>query len=339
MSTKKYILSICLLLFAGGLLAYFVYGYYTPREPVRVLLGGDIYAGNRIKEDLTEKGPAYFVGPLAEITKNADLHLANLESPITRFDTTTVKKRYLLSSAPEVAGTVLSSLGVDGVSLANNHIMDYGPLGLLHTFEYLNKAGIKYAGAGANREHAERAAVFERRGRKIALLAFSNTFPRSFWSEERKHGTAFGALGRVKKRVEEESAISDHLIVSFHWGSEKDTIPQTYQRNLARAAIDAGADVVFGHHPHVLQPVEKYRGKYIFYSLGNYFFTTKTNNVQYGLLVDLTLGDSPASPKYHLININNFQVNYRPHLVRTFEEPHLLAAYIKENGSLRLARK
>ncbi len=309
-------------------------------EPVRILLGGDVYPGNRIEERLQNKGVEDFTANILPVRQEVDLHFANLETPVTNRNTTTVKKTFLFKSQPQIALPILKSLGVDGVSIANNHIMDYGPEGLRETKQHLDSVNIGYTGAGKNREKAEKPVFFEANNQTVALLAFSNTFPRSFWAGEDKPGTAFGAAGRVRDAVKETSEKADFTLVSFHWGAELDTTPQKYQKNLARSSIDAGADVVFGHHPHVIQPVEKYNGGVIYYSLGNYLFTTLTDNIRYGLLAEVTLepGTKPST-RYHLLNVNNYEVNYSPYVVQKFDAGNKLVRYLDKNYGLRLVIK
>ncbi|MGM0381821.1 MAG: CapA family protein [bacterium] len=339
---KKYILPMIFLFGLCLVAAVFIF-YFSPaiekgERSVTLLLGGDIYPGNRIKKRLKSKGAHSFTAKINKIKSNIDLHFANLEPPITSRDTTAVEKTYLFRSSPEVALPLLESLAVDGVSLANNHILDYGLSALEETRRHLESIDIGYSGAGKNREIAEKPHYFEVKGYKVALISFSNTYPRSFWADKNKPGTAFGEFDRVKEAVERTSDRADMTVISFHWGSELDTAPQKYQRRLARASIDAGADVVFGHHPHVIQPVEKYKDGIIYYSLGNYLFTTLSDNIQYGLLaeVKLTPGEKPET-RFHLLNVNNYQVNYTPAVARVFNTSTVLARYLNKNYNLRLA--
>jgi poly-gamma-glutamate synthesis protein (capsule biosynthesis protein) len=111
-------------------------------------------------------------------------------------------------------------------------------------------------------------------------------------------------------------------MVSFHWGEESERTTQEYQRQLARLSVRAGADVVFGHHPHTLQSVEQYREGLIFYSLGNYFFTTLSRDVQYGLLAEVNFPTQSSPPSYtlHLMHVNNYKVHYRPRHAGSFQE-------------------
>lgn len=299
------------------------------RAAVRLLLGGDVHTGERLRSRIRRSGAGWFSSPLSGVTRDVDLHLANLEGPISTRDTSPLDKQYLLRNPPRIAVPVLKSLGVDGVSLANNHIMDYQTEGLRRTLRVLERAGIEYAGAGLNQRQAEQPVLFRRHGQLIGFLSFSNTLPESFWADGRKPGAAFGHFQRMSRRVSEVSDRTDFTVVSFHWGVELDTRPQNYQVSLARQAVRSGADVVFGHHAHTLLPVERYRGGLIFYGLGNYLFTSLSHDVGYGLLAEVTLrGRRAPGYRLHLINVNNYQVDYRPQPIGQYEDPHRLARFL-----------
>lgn len=337
MKRKLYLLLVLALLFVLLPAVYFYFSSPVRRNEINVLLGGDIYCGDRVLSDFATRGIKPFVRDFQEIADRADLHLANLEAPITTVEQPELEKIYQLRTTPEGIRWLLAELKVDGLSLANNHILDYGPRGLLSTMRVLNQANIKSAGAGANRSFAEQPVYFHRQGKKIAFLSFSNTFPRDFWADQDKMGTAFGAKNRVRKRVKESARRADYLIVSFHWGSELDTQPKKYQRRLAHQSINHGADVVFGHHPHKIQPVERYKEGIIFYSLGNYFFTTRTHEPQFGLLPEVTLASGKVEDvQLNLFNVDNYQVNYRPQLVHSFPSFPRLAAYLNRKETFRI---
>ena len=288
-------------------------------ESLSVLMGGDVFFDERVADLVDAHGASYLVEDVISELEPVDLKLVNLEAPIVGDADKWLDKQHHLKQKPDLTLPLLKELGVDGVSLANNHILDYGVEGLFSTVSWLEQAGIKYAGAGPTRELAERPVFFERKSRKLAFLAFSNTYPSDFWASEETVGTAFGKQDRVEQQVAAAAETADHVIVSFHWGRELNKQPRSYQKDLGRASIEAGADVVFGHHPHVLQPVEKHEDGIIFYSLGNYFFTTLTDNVQYGLLPRVKLSDTKVEvTDYHLINVNNYQVDYRTQVVETF---------------------
>ena len=237
---------------------------------LHIFLGGDVMLDNWVEERFL-RGERGF-GSRLNIPDSA-LFLVNLEGPFGR-DGKKADKEFTFLVDPSLV-EILREMKVDGVTLANNHMMDYGPEALYETMKVLKKEGIKFCGAGSNLDEALKPAIFEMGNEKVALLSFSNTFPESFYAGKDKPGTAQGSYANVRKGIElakEEGA--SLIIVAFHWGGEKLDTAKAYQRHLARYAIDMGADVVFGHHPHVLQPVEIYKNRVIAYSLGNLLFSS-----------------------------------------------------------------
>jgi poly-gamma-glutamate synthesis protein (capsule biosynthesis protein) len=229
---------------------------------------------------------------IAPTVRRADLAFANLEIPLTTARTPTVRKtkaeikrrdQFVLKADP-LHAPFFSRAGFDVVSLANNHAMDYGPAGLEQTRALMDGQGVAYAGAGATESEAMRPTYRTlpdgTRVGLVSAMAFMTTaalwkitpatptqpgvnafaFNGNLGKETRAKLGAY--LSRAKKRC-------DVLVVAVHWGTERKTLPNPYQVNLGRALVDAGADVVWGHHPHVLQGAELYRGKPILYSMGN----------------------------------------------------------------------
>ena len=160
------------------------------------------------------------------------------------------------------------------MTLANNHAMDYGTDALLDTCSTLDGAGILRVGAGHSLDEAKQPATMEVKGRKIGFIGASRVIPEGSWNATKtKPGllTTYDpavCLEEIRKAREE----CDLVVVYVHWGIERDELPQEYQRSLGKQYIDAGADLVIGSHPHVLQGLEYYKGKPIVYSLGNFVF-------------------------------------------------------------------
>lgn len=229
---------------------------------------------------------------IAPVLKSASVAIVNLEVPLTSINAPTprktaadikAKRQFVLrASTGHVAD--MREAGIDIVSLANNHIMDHGAGGLAESRSVLEAAGIRFAGAGANLASAKRPALFQvRNGPKVALISFlSFMSDTSNWkctpATDKSPGLAALVFGGsvdkddrevIVRHVSRAKVAGEFVAVAIHWGIEKTTIPTPYQVSLGRAFIDAGADVVLGHHPHVLQGAELYRGKPIFYSLGN----------------------------------------------------------------------
>ncbi len=173
----------------------------------------------------------------------------------------------------------MKDAGVEVVSLANNHSLDYGYQGLKDTLRYLKEGDIKTVGAGVNKEEAMKAVIIDKEGIKIGILGFSRVVPDvGWWANSNRPGLVGaydGQLPGALKMIEELKAKVDILIVSVHWGKELQEYPRIEETLAAKKMIDMGADVIAGHHAHVLQGIEIYKGRPIFYGLGNFVFGSK----------------------------------------------------------------
>ncbi|KUP22020.1 hypothetical protein AWJ19_21175 [Paenibacillus sp. DMB5] len=243
-------------------------------QTVTLNFAGDVIFAGKVAELLQKQGYNYSYSALDGIFKKDDLTVVNLETPITTGGVGAADKQFVFKGAPE-ALDALKSAGVDAVNLANNHTLDQGEQGLLDTLNHLNTRGIPYVGAGKNSKEAYTAQYFERNGIKIALLGFTRVIPRSDWAA----GAAKPGLASVYDSTEALKTISavkkkaDIVVVVVHWGKERMEQYDSTQQTLGRSFIDAGADLVIGGHPHVLQGIEPYQGKWIAYSTGNFIFT------------------------------------------------------------------
>ena len=201
--------------------------------------------------------PGYFLANVREIFEGDDLTIVNLEGPLTTSGER-AEKQFSFHGDPSYI-QILSGSSVEACNLANNHSKDYGEQGYQDTIAAAEQAGILSFGY-------ERTAVFETSGIRIGLVGVYELAKGMECQED---------MSAAIQKLESEGV--DLLIVSFHWGSEKENYPDETQKALAHAAVDQGADLVIGHHPHVLQGIEKYQGKYIVYSLGNFCFGGNKN--------------------------------------------------------------
>ncbi|MPZ99378.1 MAG: hypothetical protein GEU80_08595 [Dehalococcoidia bacterium] len=239
----------------------------VPRS-VTLAAVGDLMLDRDVEALMLEHGAGYpfeRVLPLLE----ADLLVGNLEGTFTeRWEG--LDKFYTFNTAPELADG-LALAGFDGVSLANNHATDYGVEGLRDTLETLEAADVGVFGAGAGRDSAEAPLLLEANGLTVALLGFSD-IDETIFADDASMGVAKAEVEAIGERVEQARSQADFVVVMLHAGTEYVREPTSRQRELARSAIDAGAGVVVGHHPHVVQPWERYRDGIILYSLGNFVF-------------------------------------------------------------------
>lgn len=242
-----------------------------------ILFSGDVLLSDHVLNAYSRAGGISGVldqGYLSAI-QSADYFAVNEEFPFSSRGTQASDKQYTFRLAPEKV-SLFKEMGIDAVTLANNHALDYGTDALLDTCEILDQADILHTGAGKDLDTAKQPVLFEKNGQRVALIGATRVIPKADWAATKGHP---GMLSSYEVSVEpllaqiaECHASGDKVVVLIHWGIERDEMPQEYQRALARRYIDAGADLVIGSHPHVLQGIEYYKGKPIFYSLGNFVF-------------------------------------------------------------------
>ncbi len=210
---------------------------------------------------------------IADDLKQADLVFGNLESMISDkgYD---LGGKYSFRAPPQtIKGLVYA--GFDVLSVANNHSFDYGIEAFTDTLNRLKKENILYAGGGINKQEAHSAAIKEINDTKIGFLAYANVGSPGWQAAENRPGIAWmdwASLDVLENDIRQAKKISDILIVSFHFGEEYQKQPNENQKLLANAALEAGADIIAGHHPHVVQPLKKDEKGIIAYSLGNFIF-------------------------------------------------------------------
>ncbi len=209
--------------------------------------------------------------------QNADLFLLNEEFPFSLRGEAKEGKQYTFRTDPKYV-SILQDLGADIVTLANNHALDYGQDAFCDTLNTLNQAGIAYIGGGYNLTEASAPAVCTVNGQSFAIFGATRVSPSYDWYATSSQPGLFQTYDatRLNVAIAEADAEYDYVIVFVHWGVERSETPEDYQRTLAQGYIDAGADLIVGCHPHVLQGFEYYSGVPIVYSLGNYLFSNQT---------------------------------------------------------------
>jgi Putative enzyme of poly-gamma-glutamate biosynthesis (capsule formation) len=247
-------------------------------EPVRIAFVGDILLASSVEKLMRREGFDYPYAKALPYLREPDLTIGNLENPITTRGTPAEDKKFVFKGSPDLLPS-LREAGFDFVSLANNHTLDQGVEGLLDTMAHLDEADIKHAGAGRNDEEAFTPVVFDVKGMSIAVFSLSRVVPEVSWKADKNHPGVAETYDprRAVAAIERAREEHDLIIVYAHWGEELKREPRDIEKKLARAYIDAGADIVVGSHPHVLQGFEQYNGKWIAYSLGNFIFNVTTN--------------------------------------------------------------
>jgi poly-gamma-glutamate synthesis protein (capsule biosynthesis protein) len=302
---------------AVGLLAVIVAAAPAASPSViRIGFAGDIMLSYEMTPYLEEFGPHYPFRGSEAIFRPFDLFCANLECPISDVGLPLQNKSFYFRSAPwTVHGLVFAGVGL--VSLANNHVLDFGDEALSRTTEILAEKGIGWVGAGHDAGEASTLRVIVRNGVRLGFLAYNLAGPDMYQAGPDRPGTAVCNAESLSSNVKAALASADHVVVFFHWGEEYSPRPDEAQRILARAAIDAGADCVVGCHPHVVQPVEIYKNRLIAYSLGNYAFGSwgrpPDRTADAGLILELDM-DRTSLKKAVLypLNVFNYEVKFNP---------------------------
>jgi poly-gamma-glutamate synthesis protein (capsule biosynthesis protein) len=233
-----------------------------------------VFVGDIMLDDLPGKYIKSGKDPFknfAPILKRADITIGNLECVVG----TTGKaeeKNFVLRAHPRVLPLIRKYF--NAVSLANNHTGDYGPQALSNMLDLLDGAGIKYFGAGKEIRSAHEPIIFDIKDKRIAVLGYNIFLPRSFEALDDRPGTAWGDDDYIIADIQNAKKVhkADIVITYPHWGWEGEKQASADQVRLAHLMIDSGADAVVGGHPHVTQNIENYKGKPIFYSLGNFVF-------------------------------------------------------------------
>jgi poly-gamma-glutamate capsule biosynthesis protein CapA/YwtB (metallophosphatase superfamily) len=290
-----------------------------PAEGVLINAVGDIMLGASALKTFEDRGYDYAFDETRSLLREGDINFGNLETPITDDGEASPNKQFTFRMSSKAVES-LSRVGFNLFSLANNHIMDFGIRGLSDTLGILNRHGINFSGAGENVLVARAPAIVTIRGKKIGLLAYSMTLPTDFYAGIDRPGTAFAYQEYLRVDIPRVRKQCDFLIVSFHWGKELAPFPEKYQIDIAHEVVDLGADLVLGHHPHVFQGIEIYQDHLIFYSLGNFAFSSYSDKVRYGMMARMTLLKGRISQVEIVpLNVYNREVDVQPRILTGVE--------------------
>jgi hypothetical protein len=261
-------------------------------RPLVLAAVGDVNLGDRTATAIAEHGADHPWKQVAPLLRRADLAMANLECAVSTHGLAVAEKEYTFRGTP-AALRALPRAGLDAVTVANNHSLDFGREAFRDTLRTARAAGLAVVGGGPDLDAARRPALFAAGGLRIALLGYSDVRPLGFDAGPGFAGTAPAFPELVDADVRAARKRADLVVVYFHWGLELSTKPNSRQRHLAEVAVAAGAMVVLGAHPHVLQPVDRSDPRrLVAWSLGNFVFpagspgTTSTGILLVGLALD-----------------------------------------------------
>jgi len=251
-------------------------------------------------------------GSVREVISGADLAMANFENPAPNRFTWHTSKTVFTADPTLIDGLVKA--GIDYVSIANNHIGDAGNNGILQTIANLKKRGLRYSGAGKDLAAAQKPAILDANGTKVAILAYDAIAP-GYHAAKGEPGSSKLTIKAVQAGVKAARKAGAKVVIVFpHWGVEYHYSPFQNQQRLARQIIDAGADMIIGNHAHYAAAVEVYKGKPIWYALGNFVFDqTWSEPTMEGITLELTFQGAQLR-----------QIRMRPHIILDKAQPNFM---------------
>ncbi len=277
---------------------------------------GDIMLSRMVDYKMKENPDLLYDYPYSDIKDliDADINFANLETPL--MDGNPVPSGTMSFRADLENASSLKKAGFNLLSLANNHTGNMGRTGFLETFRVLENENINFIGAGINIEESYAGKIIDVSGLKIGFLAYTDDM---FTHVSQKPGVdSPGSSSMQDSDLEKDienikNRGAEYIIISMHSGHEYHDVPNWYQEAFAREAIDFGADLIIGHHPHVVQTVEKYNDKYIFYSLGNFIFDQMwSKETKQGLIV-----------KFYFDEFNIEKIKLVPVMIENYSKPRV----------------
>ena len=258
------------------------------REQLSICFTGDLLLDRGVRQQIERKGSRSLFEHVSPVFELYDAVVVNLECPVTE-KVSPLHKKYIFKADPEWV-QALSDAGISHATMANNHTNDQGRDAMDETFQYLGKHHIRGIGYGINQNEACSPTLIRKHGMSVAIFN-SVTIPLENWvylsaSPGICQAKPHEMIARIKAYKEDHPA--HFIVVVLHWGVEFAEHPTDEQRYQARSIVDSGADAVIGHHPHVVQDLERYKGKPILYSLGNFVFDQHYPSARKGIMAGLT---------------------------------------------------
>lgn len=295
---------------------------------VTIAAVGDLMFARDVTTLMEDRGALYPFERVRALWADADIVVGNLEGAYTDRGVP-LQKQYTFRTPPPLA-KALSLSGLHGVTLANNHMYDFGATGLDDTLAALRGAGVSHAGAGANETAAVTPMVLRGSdGTRVAFLAFDDIGEVQF-AAATQPGVAQADPTVIEHAVKAARADADFVVVYFHWGVEYTREPTARQRSLAQVAVSAGASAVVGAHPHVLQRWERIDGVPVLFSMGNFVFDLEPADVDW-------LGVGPFQSAVAMITLSRdapAQVSFRPVTIDAIENRPRAATAIEASAIL-----
>ena len=323
----------------------------APSGMVKVAFAGDTTQSDVFAEATSWRSMRYPFEDVNEIFSTADISFVNLETCVSDRGESEKKEGYGFQTPPDYL-QVYTEAGIDIVSAANNHVRDYGMDALDDTFTNLTAYNLDYIGAGRNLTEAQKLVTYDKNGVKIGFTGLNmiNMDPTWYAKDDRAgiNCVDFAACEDYLKLISEYDKQCDVLFVSVHWGIEYTNAITEEQEQFGHLLCDNGADIILGHHPHTLQPVEYYNGSMIFYSLGNFLFYKMDDEAGKTAIFEIEVDKNGfVSGKLSPVFISNCKANLIDkddemyseiiNLCKDISAPYGVA--ILENGGIELTRE
>lgn len=303
--------------------------------PLDLVVGGDVMLAGRTKPLLATHGHDYPFASVLPLLERAEIVMANLEGPLASRATRQASERNFSYRVSPLTALSLADAGIRLLTLANNHLMDCGRAGVAETLEILRGANIRTIGAGLDDASAHEPAIFCTGNGTVGVLGY-------YWNRRcaataTRPGGAMDDLASLERDIPALRRLVDFVVVTSHWGVPYEREPAPDVRERARRAIELGADAVVAHHPHVIQPCEVYRGRPIFYSVGNFAFGSGNSKAE-GLLVGFRAVASRLTVEVYPLYVKNRdpRVQYQPKVLRGGSARRALQKLIGPDGGTEL---
>jgi len=306
----------------------------APAGSVSLGLGGDVTFGLEVAYFLQQNGVDYPWGEIRDLLGSYDHVVVNLEGPLCRGQGEGARTACLPVRGDVACAAPMAEAGVDAVCLANDHAMDYGPSGLEEALSVLRGAGLAYCGVGPSLQEAERPLLLQGpSGGRVAVLSFCDVAPASSVAGAATPGVAAADPQRMEEAIRAARQEADYVVTLLHWGELWSSEVTDRQRELARVCAEAGADLVVGNHPHVVQGVEMISGTPVFYSLGNLVYHSQNEEGRKGIFLGCTFSHGALTG----LVINPIEINdARPDLPRTDRAEAFLRELAASSPGVRL---
>ncbi|OGS22298.1 MAG: hypothetical protein A2252_04875 [Elusimicrobia bacterium RIFOXYA2_FULL_39_19] len=259
---------------------------------VHFIAVGDVMIGRGVNSAINKRGINWPFNDFSKYSNQADIVFGNAE--FTCIGNSPIKEKYILGTSTSSVKS-LQLAGFNLVSLANNHILDYGSEGLLMLLNELDSLNILYSGAGKTAKEANKPILIKKNGNTICFLSYSLFSNTRKSANENIPAISVFSQQQLVTDLKEANKFGNIIIVSFHWGVEYSSYPTIYQQKIAHIAADNGANIIIGHHPHVIQGVELYKNSIILYSLGNFIFDSRDIKTKEGLIFECLLSSNTIS--------------------------------------------